>query len=401
MNIGVIAAGNIPSRWAHSINTVKHANGFYKLNKHVEILSIQNFSDLKRRIGIRKIHDFYDIDKKIKIRFFNENFFNFFKDFKFLNYPLSQISEKFSFIQNFRMPEVKISDYCQKNEINLVYSRSYKGALACIKNKIPTILETHTILVNNPHLKKIFKISDDKYFKGIVTIHQLLAENFFNEGVPSEKMLVLEDAVDLEKFDNIKANKEKLRRYLKLPLDKNIVTYCGSLNPGKGIKKIIEVSKKFNQNTFFYIIGGEKKWLNYWRNFVKSSRITNVNFIGFVRNKIVPLYLKCSDILIMLYDLEEKNAIMDINTTSPIKLFEYMAAKKPIITTRLPTIEKIVQHNQEALLSEWDNVNDIAENIHKLLDNHQLAKKISQNAYDKVKNYTYIKRCQKILEKFS
>lgn len=401
MKIGVITSGNIPSQWAHSINTVKHANGFFNLNNHVEILTIQNFSDLKRRLGVRDIHDFYDINNKIKVLFFNENFFKFFQGFKFINFLLSRISEKFSFLQTFKNPESKISGYCLRNKFNLVYSRSYRGALVCIKNKIPTVLETHTLLVNNPYLKRIFKLSGDNYFKGIVTIHKLLAENFFNEGVPNEKILVLEDAVDLEKFDNIKANKEKLRRYLKIPLDKNIVTYCGSLNPGKGIKMIIEVSKKFNQSTLFYIIGGEKRWLNYWRNIVKYKRISNVKFIGFVLNKLVPLYLKSSDILIMLYDLEEKKAIMDINTTSPIKLFEYMAAKKPIVTTRLPTIEKIVQHNKEALLSEWDDVNDIVENIYKLLEDHLLAKKISQNAYNKAKNYTYIKRCQKILEKFA
>ncbi|MFW9827690.1 MAG: glycosyltransferase [Candidatus Thorarchaeota archaeon] len=400
MKIGVITAGNLPSQWAHSINTVKHANGFYNLNNRVEILAIQNLSDLKRRVGIRDIHDFYDIDRKVKIHFFNENFFKFFQEYKFLNYPLSHISEKLSFLQIFENPEDKISKYCSKNKFNLVYSRSYKGAFACIKNKIPTILETHTTLVNNPHLKRVIKVSDDKYFKGIVTIHKLLAENFFKNGVPNEKMLILEDAVDIEKFNNIKANKEKLRRYLKLPLDKNIITYCGSLNPGKGIKMLIRVSKKFNQNTLFYIIGGEKKWLNYWRNKVKLEKITNVKFIGFVLNKLVPLYLKSSDVLIMLYDLEEKNAIMDINTTSPIKLFEYMAAKRPIVTIKLPTIEKIVRHNQEALLSEWDNVEEIAENIQKLLNNHLLVNQISQNAYKKAKNHTYIKRCKRILEKF-
>ncbi|MFX1375558.1 MAG: glycosyltransferase [Promethearchaeota archaeon] len=401
MRIGVISEGNIPSRWAHSINTMKHANGFFELNNYVEILTIQSFSEFKMRLRIRNVNNFYDINNKINIRYFNENFFNFFQKYSPINFFFSRILKKFSFLERLKIPEVEISNYCKKNKFNFIYSRSYKVAFYCIQNKIPTVLETHTNLINNPHLQRLFKVSGNKYFKGIVTIHKNLAEIYSKKGIPIEKILILEDAVDLKKFDNIRVSKQKLKQFLGLPLKENIIMYCGSLYPSKGIKKIIEVSKKFDQNNLFYILGGDKKWLNYWKKFANNNKLSNVIFAGFIPNQFIPYYLKSADILILLYDLEDKNAIIDINTMSPIKLFEYMAANKPIVSVNLPTIEKIVQNNKEALLSEWNNINNIAENIQKLLEDRQLANKISLNAYFKVQNYTYTKRCQNILEKFS
>ena len=37
------------------------------------------------------------------------------------------------------------------------------------------------------------------------------------------------------------------------------------------------------------------------------------------------------------------NSVMDLETTSPIKLFEYMASKKPIITSNIKTIKKVLK----------------------------------------------------------
>ena len=125
-----------------------------------------------------------------------------------------------------------------------------------------------------------------------------------------------------------------------------------------------------------------------------------MEFLGFKNNCIIPMYLKSADILFMPFDLNESNPVMDYNTTSPLKLFEYMAAKKPIVSTKIPTIEKIVNHKKEALLSEIGNLNEINDFIETLLKNETYATSLSNNAYNKVKNHTYTKRCEEILNYF-
>jgi len=88
---------------------------------------------------------------------------------------------------------------------------------------------------------------------------------------------------------------------------------------------------------------------------------------------------------------------MDINTTSPSKLFEYMAAKKPIISSNIPTIKKVVQHKRDALSAKPGDIDEIVEFIELLLSSKDFAKILARNAYEKAKKHTYIKRCEEIL----
>lgn len=400
MKIAVISSENIPSQWAHSINTTKHAQGFFNLNHKVEILTVQGAKEFLMRVKLGNIQDFYDINRSIPIHYFNANPFIFFKKIKILESIFFQILHRFPFLSKLSIPEKKIAHYCRKNKIQLVYCRSFKGAFYCVINKIPTILETHSSQIDIEYFQKIIKLSHVRFFKGIVTIHEDLKKIYAGGGVPLDKILVLEDAVHLEKFEKVKVEKKQLRESLKLPKEKHIIMYCGSLKHGKGIGKIIETANSFDDDVLFYIVGGSKEDIKYWKAIIKKSQIRNVFFTGFVKNKIVPYYLKSADVLLMLYDLNEKNKIMDIETTSPIKLFEYMASKRPIVCTKLPTIEKVVQHNQEALLSEWNNIDDVQKNINNLLKNKDLANELSMNAYEKVQTFTYKNRCKRILEKF-
>lgn len=401
MKIAVISSGEIPSQWAHSINTMEHAQGFYKLGYDIEVLTVERFLETQMKFKLKNIQEFYDINQKIKIKYFKENFLLYFKNFSLFRHFLIKLYKYVPNIKNFLDPEKKISNYCKKNKIDITYCRTYRATYYNIINKIPTIFETHTPFVKKPDLQNIIKLSKSKYFIGLITISNILKNKFIHQGVPKEKILVLEDAVDLEKFDNITKSKEELRRDLGLPLNKKIVMYCGSLKPGKGIESILKTAMNFDQNVQFFIVGGKPKEKKYWKKKSEKFKIKNIIFVGFVKHKLIPKYLKSADLLFMPYDTNERNYIMDINTTSPIKLFEYMAAKKPIISTKIPTIEKIIQHKKEAFLAKSGAINEIVEIIKMLLLNDALAKNIAKNSYEKVKDYTYKKRCQLILKELS
>lgn len=400
MKIAVISSGDIPSQWAHSINTMKHAQGFYKLGYNVEVLTVERFLETEMKYKLKNIQEFYDINQKIKIKYFKENLLLYFKNFSLFRHFLIKLYKFVPNIKNFLDPEKKISNYCKKNKIDITYCRAYRATYYNIINKIPTILETHTPFVKKPDLQNIIKLSKSKYFIGLITISNILKNKFIHQGVPKEKILVLEDAVDLEKFDNITKSKEELRRDLGLPLNKKIVMYCGSLKPGKGIESILKTAMNFDQNVQFFIVGGNPKEKKYWKKKSEKFKIKNIIFVGFVKHKLIPKYLKSADILFMPYDTNERNYIMDINTTSPIKLFEYMASKRPIVSLKIPTIKKIVRDKREAYLAKTDKIDDYCELIRTLLGDESLAKKLADNAYKRVKDYTYKNRCKKILNKF-
>lgn len=371
IKIAVISSGHIPSQWAHSITTMKMANAFSKLGYSVEVLTVERFLERKNKKKIKNIHNFYGVNEGIKILYFRRFFFD---------------------------PEKRISQYCKKNAIDICYCRAYRSVYYNIKNEIPTILESHTKNIQHPDFKKVIKLSHSRHFKGLVTISNILKQNFVKAGFPANKILVLEDGVDIDGFKNLPSKNES-RKMLNLSEDKKIVAYCGSLFPDKGIEHVLLVAKNIPDVTFL-LAGGREPQIKFWNNFIISHKIKNVNFLKFIENSKVPLFLQVADVLIMPYKTDQKIKIMDINTTSPLKLFEYMAAKRPIISTNIPAISRTIVHNIDGLLAEPNDIQQLTNFVKIVLEDKQLSEKLLNNAYEKVKSYDWEKRCEKILNYF-
>lgn len=63
----------------------------------------------------------------------------------------------------------------------------------------------------------------------------------------------------------------------------------------------------------------------------------------------------------------------------PVKMFEYMAAGIPIISSNFPLWNKIVRENECGITVDPLNVDEITEAIEKLINNPKLAKKLGHN----------------------
>jgi len=401
MNVAVVSSGHIPSQWAHSINTVKTANAFSKIGHNVEILTVERFLEKREKQKINNVHRFYGIGDAIKIAYFKDNPLFYFEE---INSPIHYFSEGIKRTTNGRIryvsdPEKRISEYCRKNSMDLSYCRAYRTAYYNVKNGIPTILESHTPNTKHPELRRVIKLSHSEYFEGLVTISDILKQNFIAAGVPEDKVLVLDDGVDIASFRNL-PSKEEIRGMFALPRDRKMVVYSGSLFPDKGIEHILLVARNL-PDVLFLLVGGREQQIKMWEKYVDSCKIENVQFTGFVGTSKVPLYLKAADVLIMPYKTDQEIKIMDINTTSPLKLFEYMAAKKPIVSSAIPAISRTIVHEVDGLLAKPNDIQELTHFVELVLEDEQLAEKIAENAYTKVQDYDWKNRCEKILRQLT
>ena len=83
---------------------------------------------------------------------------------------------------------------------------------------------------------------------------------------------------------------------------------------------------------------------------------------------------------------------------SPMKVFEYMAAKIPFICSDVQRIREVCG-DDSCYYFQPDDFKDLSKTIKQVLNLSQKVKDvISTNAYGKVKEFTYVKRCQKILK---
>jgi len=277
----------------------------------------------------------------------------------------------------------------------IIYSRDIIPLEPVRKAEIQYYYEAHTISKKpNEYQKRIFKGA-----AGIVTITKALAEEFAKY-VPREKVLIAPDGVDLDNFkfsiSNFQTNsKFQIRKELGLPEDKKIVMYTGHLYDWKGAAVLLEAARNIKfpiSNIQFVFVGGTDYDLQKFRESAKG--LGNVLIVGQKPHSEIPKYLAAADVLVLpnsgKFEISRKH-------TSPLKLFEYMVAGKPIVASNLPSIREILD-DSAGYFAEPDNPESLMQKIVECLNNPALAAKRSEKASQEVREFSWNTRAKRILD---
>ncbi len=385
INIGVFNDCNIPSHFAHSFNLMKMAQAFQQISCETEVVSCNSITSLKRRLKYGDLSAHYGLDKPVTISWKMPSIRNFIS----------------GYTQDDKQYAMRAAQYAKAKNFDLVYARSFRVSSSAVKQGCPTVMETHTIEYDKTALQEIYEIADNANFLGLVTIHEKIAKEHAKRGIPENKLLVLEDGVDLTRF-KIKDDKATWRRKLGWDDNKKYAVYCGHLYKEKGIDVIIAAAEnlKKHKNIQFILAGGLGKDINHWKAICEQKNLKNISFTGFLKNNVVPYYLKAADCLLLPYSQGIEYKVMDIHTTSPLKLFEYMASNRPIVATNTQTISKILTHNENAVLTMLGDINAFSDAVFSILNQPIHSEKLAAKASLLAENFTWDKRCESILQNF-
>jgi len=367
MKLIYIANARIPTEKAHGIQIMKMCEAFAASGYKVELI-------LPWRLNHIKIDPFeyYGVRKIFKIT-------------KIPSLDLIKLGRIGFLIQSFSFAEFA-AYYVFFKKADIIYSRDELPLFCLSFFKKRLFWESH-IGKSNFVIKRILRKC-----KGIVTITQGL-KNFYlkNYSIASDKILIAPDGVDLRKFD-IDITRQEVRKKLNLPLDKNIIMYTGHLYKWKGAHVLAAVAEFLKNDNLIVFVGGAEKDLDKFRR--ENKKCKNILIVGRIKHNKIPLYLKSADVLVLPNSAKENISKF---YTSPMKLFEYMASGRPIVASDLPSIREIL-NKKNAFLVKADNSKGLAEGIKEILQNNDLATKISQQARKDVRNYTWKKRAERILE---
>ncbi len=159
--------------------------------------------------------------------------------------------------------------------------------------------------------------------------------------VPQNKVRVVYNAVDLERFDRGRS----LRTELGIAEEELVVGFIGNLQQIKGIEMFIELAATFQQShARFVIVGGcnDPAYLEQLRNNMQG--ISNILYLGY-RSDVENIY-HTVDLVVMPSQWDEPFGRITI---------EAGAARKPIISTRVGGIPEIVAHGENGYLVDKDD----------------------------------------------
>ncbi len=222
---------------------------------------------------------------------------------------------------------------------------------------------------------------------GIVVTTPFHATSLTIAGIRPDKILTCENGVRVDDyvFSKPKSHSEIFR-----------VVYAGNLFQWKGVFVLAEASRELPGNYQVEFIGGSPEAERPFRTYLAERHLAGrVSLRGYIRPSDLPNALSTADVLV----LPNSAAKVVSNTyTSPLKLFEYMAAGRPIVASDVPAIRHILCDGHNAILVTPDDPRALAEGIRRACEDRELGSVLANQARLDVQRYTWDKRAARIAQ---
>ncbi len=250
--------------------------------------------------------------------------------------------------------------------------------------------ESHTMTWKNK--RKLKRLADLEQYvyenaRGLIVKTQTMANDLQNYYAFSTPILISPNG-----YDHHLAPSPREKHFA---AEKTIILYLGSLHPWKGIDVLFQALPFIHPQGEVWIAGGTPQEVADYQTKIKHLNLSHrIKMLGAVPPKQRFDVINQADICV--HPLSDVS--MASRYTSPLKLFEYMAMGKPIVTADVPALREVLTHEHTALLTPPHDPGQLAEALNRLMKDHDLAQTLGQNALKSAVDYTWIARTRHILD---
>ena len=296
----------------------------------------------------------------------------------------------------------------EKFGADLIYTWLPQSAVFALMRNDPVVLEMHADVAGRMGawwLRQFWKARGQKVMTVTTSALRNALERSTKIQFKDDALLVAPNGVELEKYDRL-PNPDEARHQLNLP-EGLTVGFTGHIYPGRGADLLFELAKQMRRVNFLWV-GGTPELVDFWRAKLTEAKMTNVTMTGFVQHESIPLYQAASDILLMPYSRSiSASSGQDIaEVINPMKMFEYMASGRVIVSADLPSIREILNEgnavfcparksgNWELVIGDWRLA------IESLLANESRRRELGAQARKDVERFTWVKREESVIINF-
>jgi len=213
------------------------------------------------------------------------------------------------------------------------------------------------------HAHLVFPVSDG------------IKQEFVYRGMDAERIVVVENGTDIERFRPQRPNKaiDELRHGLGIGPDEKVVFFSGRFYPWQQVPSMIRAApmilEKVPEARFLMVGDGEMR--AEWNALIDEVGVKD-RFIltGRVPHDHMPKYIALADACYAPLKAAIKG--------SPLKVREFMACGKPVVATDSPTFHAVAEHGAGVLV-DVEDPQDVARGFIEILSDPKAAARMGKN----------------------
>lgn len=383
MKIACISTSRVPSSTANSIQVMKTCQGIARSGHDVALFvpayddTIQAFSEM-------------GTDQKWKI-----------------------LSEQYGLVNRFQISWLPANPMWKRNDfaylavrrvladkMESVYTWTVQSAVFGIMNGLPVIYEMHDLPTGKLGPLWFRMLVKIRGRKRLLSITRALVRSYKQRfsGLDDLDIIIAPNGVDLNQYQSLPAAHEA-RKMIRLP-DAITILCAGHLYAGRGLDLFLGLAGQFPQHSFVWV-GGRPDDVDEARRDASRLNLSNVIFTGYINNQFLPGYQAAADVLLMPYgrQIEGSGGGNSADICSPMKMFDYLATGRAILSSDLPVIHEVL-NDTNAMFAAPEDLSSWVKNLSVLLEQPALRQRLAEQARADAAAYSWQARAERALEKW-